>query len=65
MIKGEGWRKRGRRKDEDEGRRGREKGGKKSCEINLLCRAFTQPQTTDMLRQKPRTWRSCLAMIDE
>lgn len=39
-----------------------EERGKKSCEINLLCRALHSHRHA---QTKARTWRSCLGVIDE
>lgn len=56
----EGQREEERGKDEDEGEE-----EKKSCEINLLCRAFTRATDNRHAQTKARTWRSCLGVIDE
>lgn len=39
-----------------------EEGGKKSCEINLLCLALHSHRHA---QTKAWTWRSCLGVIDE
>lgn len=43
----------------------KERKRKKSCEINLLCRAFTRATDNWHAQTKARTWRSCLGVIDE
>lgn len=50
---GQWWRVRNGRKEGGEKMKTMERKRSAGSKINLLCRAFTQPQTTDMFRQKP------------
>lgn len=50
---GQWWRVRNGGKEGGEKMKTMEKKRSAGSKINLLCRAFTQPQTTDMFRQKP------------